>query len=253
MGKFTDRRGEINFNKYGSKLVVVEYKNANDIVVEFENGYKVHTTYQNFKKGNVKSVYDKSVFNVGYIGEGNYKPSINSKDTHCYSLWVQMLRRCYDKKLQEKQPTYKDCKVVNEWHNFQNFAQWYNDNYYKIEGKQMQLDKDILIKGNKTYSPETCVFVPKNINVLFVKADTRRGKFPIGVSYCKHNQRYKSECHDGTGTKIFLGYSKTPTDAFEIYKSYKELVIKDVANDYLGKIPMKLYRAMIAYDVEIDD
>lgn len=253
MGRFIDRTGEMHYNNYGSKMIIVEYNGANDIVVEFEFGYKVHTTYQNFKKGNVKSAYDKSVFNFGYIGEGNYKPSINKKDTHFYSLWVQMLRRCFDKKLQEKQPTYKDCTVTEEWHNFQNFAQWYHDNYYEIEGRQMQLDKDILIKGNKKYSPETCVFVPQNINALFVKADMRRGKLPIGVSYCKHNMKYKSECHDGTGTKIYLGYSQTPIDAFEVYKSYKELVIKDVANDYLGKIPMKLYRAMIAYDVEIDD
>ena len=64
-----------------------------------------------------------------------------------------------------------DCSVYEGWHNFQNFAKWYEDNYYEIEEEQMHLDKDILVKGNKVYSPDTCVFVPETINGLFVKSN----------------------------------------------------------------------------------
>ena len=86
-----------------------------------------------------------------------------------------MLRRCYDEKLHKKYPTYIDCKVCEEWLNFQNFAKWYYNNYYEIENEKICLDKDILHKGNKIYSPDNCVFVPNNINVLFVKSDKSRG------------------------------------------------------------------------------
>lgn len=80
-----------------------------------------------------------------------------------------MLERCYSARYQERKPTYKGCSVCDEWLNYQNFAKWYDDNYYEIKGEIMCLDKDILVKGNKIYSPENCVFVPNYINVLFAR------------------------------------------------------------------------------------
>ena len=113
------------------------------------------------------------------------------------------------------------------------------------------MDKDILIKGNKIYSSETCVFVPERINLLFIKNDRIRGDLPIGVSY--DGNRYKSQCKNGTHKYIRLGTYDTPEEAFQIYKQYKENVIKDVANEYKGKIPEKLYNALMNYKVEITD
>ena len=93
-----------------------------------------------------------------------------------------MLTRCYSDKYKKKKPTYEDCKVYEELLNFQNFAKWDSENYYEIEGETMCLDKDILVKHNKIYSPETCVYVPNTINVLFTKSDKIRGNTPIGVN-----------------------------------------------------------------------
>ena len=125
-----------------------------------------HARYGNFIRRNIKCPYEPRTYGIGYLGEGKYKTRENGKLTKCYDTWHSMLERCYYPKYQEKYPTYKDCEVCESWHNFQAFAEWYNDNYYEIHGEVMCLDKDILIKGNKIYSPETCVFVPEKINNL---------------------------------------------------------------------------------------
>ena len=70
-----------------------------------------------------------------------------------YRVWTHMLERCYDVKRQERQPTYKDCSVSTEWLTFSVFKSWMEKQDF--EGKQ--LDKDLLIEGNKIYSAETCV------------------------------------------------------------------------------------------------
>lgn len=189
---------------------------------------------------------------VGIIGidiNGNTRTRSNS--LAAYKLWRSMLSRCYDT-YKRKYYNYIDCTVCEEWHNFQNFAKWYENNYYKIEGIMMNLDKDILIKGNKVYNPETCMFVPQNVNVLFTKSNKIRGLYPIGVSLYRGN-KYKSTCSDGKGKSLNLGYFITIDDAFDRYKSYKEKLIKDIANGYKDKIPTKLYDAMMEYTVDIKD
>ena len=117
----------------------------------------------------------------------------------------------------------------------------------------MDLDKDILIKGNKTYSPEACVFVPKKINSLFTKANNLRGDYPIGVSYFKESDKFKSQYKTMDGKEIHLGLFDTPEEAFISYKNAKEKYIKQIAEEYKSKIPQKLYKAMINYEVEITD
>jgi hypothetical protein len=115
------------------------------------------------------------------------------------------------------------------------------------------LDKDILIKGNKKYSPENCIFVPQRINYLFTKRDSRRGKYPIGVHYSNRDEKFVSQCMDGKGNKKGLGHYDTPLEAFQAYKVYKEKLIKQTAEEYKNKIPIELYNALINYIVEITD
>lgn len=249
------RVGETRVNNFGSKIIITKYRNARDIDIYFpEYSWTAeHTTYQNFKKGQVRCLYERRVFNIGYLGEGPYKVSENGKVTKQYEAWKDMLRRCYDSKYHKRKPTYKGCAVCDEWHNFQNFAQWYDENYYEVPGEQMALDKDILVKGNKVYSPEACVFVPQYINSLFVKRDNDRGSCPVGVYYDKQNKKYKAQCSLRTGKRKHLGHYDTPEEAFQAYKEFKEALINKIANDYIELIPFELYRAMVNYEVDIDD
>ncbi|UGO46092.1 HNH endonuclease [Bacillus phage vB_BanS_Chewbecca] len=246
MSNIKNRLGEINYNECKSKMTIVEYNSHEDIVVEFENGFRVKTKYRYFKRGKVKSVYDKTLCGVGYIGEGKYKSKSNA-----YKIWSSIMNRVYDIEYHHNNPTYSGCSVAEEWHNFQIFAKWYDDNYYEIDGQRMQLDKDILIKGNKIYSPETCVFVPQCINLLLTKRENERGMYPIGVHAFQN--RYKAQCSNGFGKQKHLGMYDTPKEAFIAYKQYKESVIREIANSYIDRIPERLYNVLMEYKVEIDD
>lgn len=260
MAKKIDRTGEKNINNFGSEMIITNYKGIFDIDVYFPeyNWVFKKTYYSVFKNGETKCPYEPRVYNKGYIGEGKYKSKINGKKTKVYNTWHGMLQRCYSKKLHEKHPTYKDCNVCNEWLNFQNFAKWYDENYYEIKGERMHLDKDILVKGNKIYSPETCIFVPERINTLFIKSDKIRGNYPIGVSYDKEYNKYVSVCkvYDFKNKKQKLkkiGRYNTPEEAFISYKNFKEKYIKEVADYYKNEISSNLYNAMCNYEIEITD
>lgn len=257
--KKKERLGEIRKNKFGTKMKIIKYNNASDIIVEFQDKYKakVHTDYRWFKKGNVKNPYDKEVYNIGYIGKGKYKTLENKSRTKAYKIWINMIHRCYDPYYINEHLTYIDCYVCEEWHNFQVFAKWFYENYYEIKNEKMNLDKDILIKGNKLYSPETCLIVPERINTLFIKCDKSRGKYPIGVSDCcnKYGCKFLTVYCQTLEKREYLGYFPLdrPFQAFTVYKNFKEEYIKEVANEYKELIPQKLYDAMYRYEVEIDD
>lgn len=253
MGKLKNRVGEIRYNKYGSRMELIEYHGADNVIIKFEKGKPVKTTWDHFNKGKVKNVYDKSYLGIGYIGEGIYS-SMNGKNKDIrYSYWSGMLERCYNQNYLTKRPTYKGCSVDEEWHNYQNFAKWYDDNYYEVGNERMHLDKDILHKGNKIYSPETCIFVPIRINALFVKSNELRGEYPIGVTFDKLMNKYTAQCNMGTGVNHNIGYYSNEKDAFYAYKKFKESYIKEIAKEYKNKIPNKLYDAMIKYEVLITD
>ena len=247
-----DRTNEIGYNNNGEEMRIVRYGNKRDIDVQFEDGTIVeHREYSKFKKGQIKNPMTPSLFGVGYMGIGNYSSTENGKETKCHRTWSHMHERCYDPNYQEKHPTYENCTVCEEWNNYQNYAKWFDENYYEVENERMNLDKDILKKGNKVYSPDTCIFVPQRINSLFTKSNNKRGEYPIGV--CKVGDKFVAHLNKGDGKQIHLGVFATPELAFLAYKEAKEQYIKEVAEEYKGKIPQKLYEAMMNYEVEIDD
>lgn len=256
-----DRVGETILNTFGSTMIIVEYRGARDIDVFFPKYDYIAegVPYGDFKKGSIRCPYEPRVYGHGFLGEGKRKVhDENGKHTKCYATWHSMLERCYSPKCYKKYHTYINCTVSKEFLNFQNFGDWFDDNYYEIEGEQMTLDKDISVKGNKIYSSDTCVFVPQRINKLFVKRDEYRGELPIGVCYHKQTGKYVARCsvydYDKNKKKTkHLGYYDTQEQAFEVYKQFKENYIKEVADYYKDKIPSKLYDAMCNYEININD
>ena len=168
-------------------------------------------------------------------------------------LWNDMNTRCYNDKLHERFTSYIGCEVCPEWKNDKNeFYQWVEENYYTVGDEQMDLDKDILVKGNKIYSPDTCVFVPHSINTLFVNCKKNRGELPIGVYYDKDRKKYRAS-FSINGNVIRLSRCDTPEEAFEEYKRHKKAAIIAMADRYKGSIPEHLYNAMIAWEIEETD
>ena len=246
------RVGETNYNKFGSKMTIINYHNSQEIDIYFEEyNWSCKTQYSTFQRGEIICPYERRFVGIGYMGEGKY--NTRSK---MYRTWINMLRRCYDKATQERQSYYIGCTVCDEWLNYQVFAQWYEENYYEVGNQIMALDKDILNKGNRIYSPTNCVFVPKSINSLFVKSNKIRGELPIGVVKTPSNKYHASirMTHiNGKRKVIGLGNYDTPEQAFLSYKKAKEDYIKEVAEKYKKYIPQNLYEALYKWEVDIDD
>ncbi|MCM3616696.1 hypothetical protein M3936_03775 [Sutcliffiella horikoshii] len=247
-----NRVGEVRLNNMGTPMIVDSYKNSQDVWVRFPQGNLVNCTWQSFVNGSVKNPLDRTKFFQGFIGLGKYKPTINSLNTPAYSVWSAMLERCFSEKYKQEHPTYKDVTVCDEWLNFQVFSEWYENNYYQVDDYRMHLDKDILFKGNKVYSPDTCCIIPQPINSLFVKRDKLRGDCPIGVRKNKTGKKFEALVNDGR-ERHYLGVFSTPEEAFDAYKDKKEEVIKNVAKCYKGRIPDNIYNALMRYTVEISD
>lgn len=250
--KKSERIGQIRINNHGSKMTIIDYTNVHNLTVRFDDGYITDTWYKCFDIGGVKNPYNKTVVNIGYLGEGKYKASKNRKHTSAYIAWKAMLNRCYDIKYIKERHTYKDVYVCKEWHNFQNFAEWHEKNYYKVSEERMELDKDILVKGNKIYSPKTCVFAPIFINGLFAVPDKSNKPCPLGVTTDKKNSNYSSSI-SVFGKQMHLGKYASKKDAYLAYKIEKEKYIKEVAEKYKNQIPNNLYEAMYKYEFKIDD
>lgn len=253
MPRLNDRTGEKKVNKCGSVIEIIEYTNNKDLLIKFlDTGETVRTSYSTFNRGavtNSKNKYSKTIYSIGCFGEGIHKYMENGKMTHKYKTWHGMMRRCYDEKFENKTTIYKDVTVAEVWHNFQNFGDWYEENYYVIDGHRMCLDKDILIKGNRIYSPDTCIFVPSYINTLFVNQDSIKGEIPTCTFYDpnkKSEKKYTVRTHS-----VHIGVYKTPEEAFHAYKRHKELLLRDAANEYKDKIPERLYKAMLNYKIEL--
>lgn len=262
MFKGNKRLGEEQLSNQGCLMKIVEYNNCMDIIVEFQDKYKtrMHTDYGNFIKGKAKNPYHPTVCGIGIIGV-KYPSVINGKATKEYETWRDMLRRCFDKKTKSNNPCYKDVSCCKDWLLFENFYDWLHsqENFDKwCNEYRSAIDKDILLKGNKIYSPETCCLTPHYINSLFVKNNIVRGILPVGVNYYKQLNKYcasMSILENGKTKKKTIGYYDTPEKAFQAYKQFKEQHIKQLAQEEYnkGNITKRCYEAMMNYKVEIDD
>ena len=239
-------------------MKIISYYGSKNVLVEFQDKYKdrVNVEYKSFILGEVKNPYHPSVCGIGVIGD-IYPINIDGKSTKEYDTWRRMLQRCFDKKIKEKHPTYKDVTCCEEWLYYPNFYEWLHsqENFDRwLRGDKWAIDKDILVKGNKIYSPDTCCLVPMNINNLFKKAGTSKGNLPIGVQ--SSGKKFIAQCTNPfSGKTIKLGTYNTLFQAFRAYKIYKEDIIKQIAKiEYdKGNIIKDCYNAMINYEVEITD
>ena len=163
-----------------------------------------------------------------------------------------MLRRCYSDNSKKKRPTYEGCEVSDNFLHYEYFYEWCHKQV-GFDNEGWQLDKDLLMKGNKVYSESTCVFIPTEINLVLVKCTASRGKHLIGVHWSNTNKAFVAQVSKNKGKQEYLGYFKTEIEAFKAYKKAKETFIKELANKWKGKIDDRAYNALINYTVDITD
>ena len=228
-------------------MKIVCYRTSDDIDVEFQDDYhyvKKHSSYVNFRRGNIKNTYDKTRYGVGYLGVGKHTASIDGEYNYIYDLWADMLNRCYNPK-GNLLAYYGKCTICDEWLNFQNFAEWYHTHKYECDGR-LHIDKDIKYPGNKLYSPYHCLLTPQRINMLFSNKPNKRG-LPNGIS--RTNGGKYSAKYSGKDIGTYL----TLEEAYAVYADAKKKAIVAVANEYKDKIPEELYNALLNYEIRIEN
>lgn len=194
-----------NFGKFKITDVSHGFKKVS---IEFlETKFQTTARWDSIAKGAVRDMLKPTVKGVGFLGEGKYVNCVKRKRKREYTTWVNMLDRCYGELRLKSNPSYIGCTVCKEWHNYQNFAAWYEVNYPN-DGGEYHLDKDIKVEGNRVYSPSTCIFVTQKDNAEKAAAKYYKMKSPEGacveiynmVEFCKDN-----ELIDSLMTKVHSG------------------------------------------------
>jgi len=190
------------------------------------------------------------IFGVG-INDWVGNTWVGGKVIREYQLWQGMLERCFCEKYKQKYPTYKDVTCSHEWLSMTKFI----EDVSKMKGyglKGWELDKDILQKGNKLYSKDTCCFVPLEVNILLTKRDKSRGEYPVGVDFHKVSGKFRAKLTIN-GKQKHLGLFPTPEEAFQVYKLAKEAQIKVVAEKWKHLLDERVFQALLGYEVTIND
>lgn len=165
-----------------------------------------------------------------------------------YRRWYYLLDRCYSERQLSLKDSYRDCTVCDEWLTLSKFKSWMMTQDW--EGKE--LDKDILISGNRVYSPETCVFVPRRVNLFIMERRRSRTNKDLPIGVMNFEGKYLAQCSriDKIGVGDYLGCFNTPEEAHEAWRAEK-LRIVEVLKD---EVDERVYTALrLRYENYKDD
>ena len=226
---------------------IVEVIGGKHVRVKFiDTGKHTHIFQRgHFSLGGIRDPYRPAKYGVGYIGVGVYTKIWTKEVKQAHRIWTDVLRRSYDEVFHKKYPTYEDCTVCDEWLNFQNFADWYLN--HESYGLGYDLDKDLLVRGNKKYSPETCCMLPSEINATIQEGVLKDRGLPRGV--------YK---HAGGGyfARLVAGEKGTIYDRFDnveeaeiFYKKQKREDLTRKAEKWKYLVTIDVYESLKAWEV----
>ena len=214
-----------------------------EALIKFINtGSERVAALDSIRRGSVKDFYKPNVCGVGFIG-GDVTSGRGK--LRSYSVWRNIIQRCYNEKCVGYKFYGGSGVTVNErWLNYQEFAKWYDEHY--LEG--FDLDKDLKVLGSKVYSQDTCSFIPKELNKLLTNHKAKRGDHPVGVT--KLGNRFVAQLSNPFSKKRHLGCFETATKAFSVYKDHKEFTVKKSAQDYYnrGEICEAVYNNLMNWE-----
>ena len=249
---YKDCVGKVCKSKSSGDFKILKYNDKKNVEIQFlKTGFETTVELGSIRNGKVKDRYLPSVYGVGVIGD-KYPSKVYGVLTKEYKLWTSMLVRCYSDNSKKRRPTYEGCEVSDNFKSYEYFYEWCNKQVgFGVEG--FELDKDLLVKGNKLYSEDSCVFIPVEINSLLVKRENMRGKYLIGVHWCNTKKVFVAQVSRNKGMQEHLGVFNTELEAFRAYKQAKESFIKEQANKFKSQIDPRAYNALMNYTVEITD
>ena len=249
---YKDCVGKVCKSLNSGDFKILKYNDAKSVEIQFsKTGYRKVVEMKNVRNGVVKDPYSPSVYGVGILGT-KYSISEGGVKTKEYVLWCHMLTRCYSDDFKKKNQAYEGCKCSENFKSYEYFYEWCNKQIgFGVKG--FELDKDLLIKGDKVYSESTCVFLPAEINLTLIKSTASRGEHLIGVSWSKKGGAFVARAGKNKGKQEYLGSFKTEIEAYNAYKQAKESFIKEQAEKWKWQIDDRAYNALMNYTVDIDD
>jgi hypothetical protein len=283
--KAKEYTGQVYTSKAGDDFEVIEYHGASNVLIKFlDNGYCKKVTMGSIKSGSIRN--DRKIeleldqirclkknttelaakikraedlkkakedYDKVYTAHVNTDYSICVPEIKLHpndypmiqSRWKGIIDRCTPSKQKGKYGSYVGCSLCEEWKDFQNFCEWCLEN--KIcEG--MDIDKDVLIKGNKVYSPETCIIIPSEINSrLNFNIPLRDTLMGVTKNVLRNGYSYKARFGKGDSGRVELGTFKTELEAHQAWANYRKSLIIPLVEQYKYAITDKAYQALKNY------
>ena len=226
-------------------IKIYNYITSKECYITFDDEFntKVKTRMSEIRRKEIRNPNHKTLRGIGFIGQGEYKACGKA-----YSTWSGMFERAYSDRYHLKKPTYIGVTVGSEWHNYQNFAEWYEKHYNPETMQGWYLDKDILVPGNKTYAPEFCCFIPPSISSIFVNMVKSKKGLPRGVSEIDGGYQVAMQKY---GKQNYIGYYKTIEEASSAYMKAKKDYLKEVSEKWRGILSDKICDAIKNYDISL--
>lgn len=194
--------------------------------------------------GKVKDPYFPLVHGRGFVGEGVFIPKEHKEN---YARWYAIFRRCYDE-ANNRFPNYEHHFVNEDWFNFQSYMEWAvnQPNYNK---KGWQLDKDLLVLDNLEYGPNSCCFIPKEVNMAIITNRIQENVLGTGVIFDKKLGKFLARAQQTHKKSKHIGCYNTSEEAFEAYKTCKILYVRHLAEKYREELDPLVYEAMLNWKV----
>lgn len=239
--------GQVRNTNEGGSFTVIEFHSATNVIIRHndEHGHIAKVSSDQVRNGNIRNPFYPTLYGVAYMGVGKHKAKIKGKNVQHYSVWTGAVCRCYCPVRLAKRPSYNGCTLSKEFLCYQNFAEWYTTHESYSLG--YELDKDLLVKGNKIYSAETCTMLPRELNLAIKDKVCKNSDLPIGVLRNK-NGGYTA------GLKIRLKDNhlrtfKTSEEASAAYVVAKEAYVKELALEYKDQIEPRAFEALMNWTV----
>lgn len=232
-------------------VFVLEIQHANRVRIIFlEYPCELFVRSGNLKTGGIHNPIKPNVCGVGFLGIGPHVAKRDYIPNPTHQVWHDMLKRAYTPRTTEEARNYAGTSVHPHWHNFQNFADWYHERVDRFGSVDFtwQLDKDLLVPGNRQYGPDACCMVPKHVNTLFTDHAFGRGKYPLGVSKDERQRGAKYIASvSGSAKSRRIGRYHTIPDAQRAYWSEKFRVIQETAIRYWQYLPEPLAWRLLTF------
>lgn len=235
--------GTTHQTEFCGEVEILKYEGANKVLVRFEDGQERYFQLRKILKGNIRNPYHPHYKLLG-VGVCDISTKGFEKE---YSAWSNLIRRTSG---MVKTTAYVNATCSDDWKVFSSFLRDLKlmKGYSTFLNNDWALDKDLIVFGNKHYSKDTCVLVPREINNLLVRKESSNIGCKVGVHWSSKKEMYVAQLSVKT-RRLYIGAFRNEEEAFQAYKKAKETYIKEVAEKWKVEIDDRVYNTLMSWEL----